>query len=428
MKIVRLLLYIIVISVGAHNASAVSVRLSGASGSKAVQLEPASNSGLNALFVVPDDLDISAEISAISPSAAWFSFDSRGAAYAEPYSYTGTLIADCGYIIEDAGKRYCFWITDYSSAPFTRGDLEIEESDCSTIVLSYTGSALPLTYRSITGRAFEIDREISLSYYTLEPDGYNLTFRQSLHTKNLAYVDRRIIIPAPLCATRFSLTGDRFFKTWEEKIEIDSDILSPKAIEAVVKVEQSQRDASNEQKITDTSFGGSAPVDMLLRAAVSDAAVFTEWQIASDPEFVNIILREPSTEWNYTFNESGSFYIRFMCADSSGDCEWFSDKYGVFIGESSLICPNAFSPGASEGVNDEWKVSYRSIVSFECHIFNRLGVKMAELSDPSQGWDGRYKGKPVKPGVYYYVIKALGADGKKYNLSGDINIVGTRSY
>ena len=32
-------------------------------------------------------------------------------------------------------------------------------------------------------------------------------------------------------------------------------------------------------------------------------------------------------------------------------------------------------------------------------------------------------GKLVPAGVYYYVIKATGADGKKYDLSGDINIV-----
>ena len=29
----------------------------------------------------------------------------------------------------------------------------------------------------------------------------------------------------------------------------------------------------------------------------------------------------------------------------------------------------------------------------------------------------------VKPGVYYYVLEALGSDGKKYKLSGDINII-----
>ncbi len=27
-------------------------------------------------------------------------------------------------------------------------------------------------------------------------------------------------------------------------------------------------------------------------------------------------------------------------------------------------------------------------------------------------------------GVYYYIIKATGSDGRQYNLSGDINIIG----
>lgn len=48
---------------------------------------------------------------------------------------------------------------------------------------------------------------------------------------------------------------------------------------------------------------------------------------------------------------------------------------------------------------------------------------MAEFHDPSQGWDGKQGGKLVPAGVYYYVIKAKGSDGKQYNLSGDINIV-----
>ena len=41
----------------------------------------------------------------------------------------------------------------------------------------------------------------------------------------------------------------------------------------------------------------------------------------------------------------------------------------------------------------------------------------------TKGWDGKYKGKYVKPGVYYYVIEAKGADGKEYKKKGDINIL-----
>ena len=45
----------------------------------------------------------------------------------------------------------------------------------------------------------------------------------------------------------------------------------------------------------------------------------------------------------------------------------------------------------------------------------------------SQVADGKIGGKFVPSGVYYYVIKARGADGKKYNLSGDINIINSRA-
>ncbi|WP_305257394.1 T9SS type B sorting domain-containing protein [uncultured Duncaniella sp.] len=95
------------------------------------------------------------------------------------------------------------------------------------------------------------------------------------------------------------------------------------------------------------------------------------------------------------------------------------------VGASSLKCPNAFSPNG-DGINDEWKVSYSGIVGFECSIFDRYGHKMISFSDPSQGWDGRHNGKNVPSGAYYYVIKARGADGKDYKLSGDINIVNYR--
>jgi gliding motility-associated-like protein len=124
-----------------------------------------------------------------------------------------------------------------------------------------------------------------------------------------------------------------------------------------------------------------------------------------------------------TFEDAGTFYWRFIGTNAAGTCTANSDVYTVTIGTSSLVCPNVFSPGSSEGVNDVWKVSYSSIISFKCWIFNRWGVQICELNDPSQGWDGKYKGKLVDSGVYYYVIEAKGSDGKKYKLNGDINII-----
>ena len=41
----------------------------------------------------------------------------------------------------------------------------------------------------------------------------------------------------------------------------------------------------------------------------------------------------------------------------------------------------------------------------------------------TQGWDGKYKGNPVKEGVYYVLVKAKGADGREYNIKKDINLL-----
>ena len=85
--------------------------------------------------------------------------------------------------------------------------------------------------------------------------------------------------------------------------------------------------------------------------------------------------------------------------------------------------PNAFSPKSTPGVNDLWKVSYKSLVSYQCNIFNRWGTQMFSSDNPADGWDGKYRGRFVPAGVYYYVIKARGADGVDYNRAGDINII-----
>lgn len=84
--------------------------------------------------------------------------------------------------------------------------------------------------------------------------------------------------------------------------------------------------------------------------------------------------------------------------------------------------PNAFSPNG-DGVNDEWKVAYRSLLEFNCWIFDRQGHQIYNLTSPDQGWDGKIGNKTVESGVFYYVIEAVGADGKKYKKSGDINVV-----
>lgn len=136
----------------------------------------------------------------------------------------------------------------------------------------------------------------------------------------------------------------------------------------------------------------------------------------------NITYRFNEQDLEYTFTEEGVTYVRYIGSNSDGSCETYGDTYTISIGASDLKIPNAFSPG-DDGINDIWKVAYRSLLDFRCWIFDRNGNQMYHYDKPEGGWDGKYKGKYVKPGVYYYVIQATGADGKKYKKSGDINII-----
>ena len=145
--------------------------------------------------------------------------------------------------------------------------------------------------------------------------------------------------------------------------------------------------------------------------------------MATDPEFENIILQYNQDEVDYVFDEWGTYYMRYRVANADGSCEAFGTTYTINISESALDCPNFFSPGTTEGVNDIWMVSYKSIIEFHCWIFNRWGTLIYEFTDPGGGWDGRYRGRLVDPGVYYYVITAKGSDGVPHNKRGDITIL-----
>ncbi len=400
---------------------------------------PAVSSGLDAVYVFAELNGVSASYrSASSNYVRWYRFSNLGGGYAEEITgirHEGNITVlpmiepDMGYIIEDGNTRHYYWIVDYSAHSLDLESISVdkEDSDCSTVALSFKGNAAPIYYYTINGQRQELSRGLELRYSTLEYVADNDTYTFVDRDTEVEHITGSVRVAAPLCNTDFTLSGDRFLKSWGIARSVTSGYYEAAAVEAHTTADQMVRDNDNEQSSGDvSSLGGSAPAEINFHAVATDAAIFREWQIASDPEFNFIEYRDNNFDMDYVFRNEGMFYVRFMASNAAGTCDWYSPSYEVSIGESDIKCPNAFSPGASEGVNDEWKVSYKSIIDFECHIFNRWGVQVCHFSDPSQGWDGKYNGKLVPAGVYYYIIKAHGADGKEYNLKGDINIINYR--
>lgn len=401
---------------------------------KVITEKPEASTGLNHIYVLNSLNGVQMVYTASTTSpVTWYKYSNMGGGYAEEvagvkqsgktYILNLTGSGDMGYIIEEGSNRYYCWVVDHSQHQLTLNSLGFApEQDCDMTELIFQGNAKRIVYYTINGQAKELNRDIKLTYNTLEYNEANETYDQIVVEKSFPYLNSAFRTNAPLCNTEFTLSGDKYLKAWGMEESITSDYFNTLAVEAKTMATQTIRENDNEQK-DETPLGGSAPCEIEFKAICTDAAIFQEWQMAADADFENITMRinEPIT--TYTFREHGTTYVRFVASNSAGSCNYYSDTYEVFVGESRLECPNAFSPGASEGVNDEWKVSYKSLISFECYIFNRWGVKVAEFTDPAQGWDGKYNGKYVPSGVYYYVIKAEGADGKKYKLNGDINII-----
>lgn len=402
-------------------------------GCPAVAVEPPRTSFIEMVYVVRNDGNLQAHYqTATTSDVHWQKVEAYGTIKDIPFSHNGndtwvTVGAeDAGYIVNDGSRFYYFWIVNYNNHELRLDALEPSaDGDCDRMALRLDGAAGKIEYLRPDRLPLILSRELTLEYSTMTYDSERMEYVPVSAVETLEYVDGTLRVTAPLSDTDFTLSGDRFLRAWGEEQSVTSPSVDAMAIAATTTATQTGREIDNEQKAEggDGVLGGSGPVEIAFRAAVTDAVIYKEWQFSFDPTFDVIDLRIQENDVVRDFSDYGTTYVRFVAGNNDGSCDFTGETYEVFIGESKLDCPNAFSPDATPGVNDEWKVSYKSITDFDCHIFNRWGQEIIRLTHPSQGWDGKYKGKFVPAGVYYYVIKARGTDGVEYKLSGDINII-----
>ncbi len=80
-----------------------------------------------------------------------------------------------------------------------------------------------------------------------------------------------------------------------------------------------------------------------------------------------------------------------------------SDTMHVLI-YPQIVIPNGFSPNA-DGKNDTWMIdNIQQFPDCTVEVFNRWGESLLYSKGYTQTWDGRYKGKELPVGTYYYII------------------------
>ena len=182
-----------------------------------------------------------------------------------------------------------------------------------------------------------------------------------------------------------------------------------------------------QQETTDAILDAEAPLEVTFSANPTNLAAGEtydyEWRLTKSGEQTPFLTRhEESTI--YEFRESGSFLVQLFVTPMGEQQSELIATITVSISNSLLEMPNAFSPNG-DGINDIYKAksNHRSIVEFHAYIFNRWGQKIYDWTDINGGWDGTWHGKQVKDGTYFVLVKARGADGRKYEIKRDVNIL-----
>ena len=198
----------------------------------------------------------------------------------------------------------------------------------------------------------------------------------------------------------------------------------------------SYTDSEGNEQTEVTSISDSAPLSVSFSSGTVNADGWIphyEWRIYRQGKRDNpyVVRYEEDTE--FSFYESGTHLVELWATFVNGkDTISYTNDYwtseatalSISIYESKLEFPNAFSPNG-DGINDVFKAKdgYKSITEFHATVFNRWGQNLYSWDNPSGGWDGKFNGKDVAQGVYFLLVKAKGADGRKFNIRKDINLL-----
>ncbi len=125
---------------------------------------------------------------------------------------------------------------------------------------------------------------------------------------------------------------------------------------------------------------------------------------------------------SHVYNNEGDYCITLVSTNNGG-CSDTAKYCIIVIGEGTIFIPNVFSPNG-DGNNDFFIVSSHNIKEITYEIYDRWGLNIASYNGITGGWNGETKnGKMATDGVYFYVLKATGLNGKTVQQEGFIHLL-----
>ncbi|TCO10448.1 gliding motility-associated C-terminal domain-containing protein [Natronoflexus pectinivorans] len=311
-------------------------------------------------------------------------------------------------------EEYRCWVFETEIA---NPEIVIDFQDCFSLELSATSESIPLTYYDpSTGNPGTVSIEKTYQW-SVNPSIEFTQFGASIEM-NAPVEDTQITVTIS-DVTGKSVSEYLDYHAIAVRAHYDWDVMRPRT---------SDDEKSNEMhRGEDTSIAeGSAPIEIRFEEKSSGPVSRWAWQIAGPSDTIAFRDRNPF----YVFQRAGEYkvyltvYNDHVFLEGISEC-WHRtpDPNTVNVMESLLEVPNTFTPN-DDGINDEFRVAFRSIRKFNMVIYNRWGRRVYSSSNPSEGWDGTIGGKRAAPGVYFYHIEAEGYNAnEKYKLSGPVHLI-----
>lgn len=316
-----------------------------------------------------------------------------------------------GYVVKVNGKiKATCWVIDYKQFLPVYTSFEPEKNQnnpCQEVKLLIDANVPIISYNSYNGIYHAIPREFNIKYQTKSWTGKD--WKQIDTLQSVILPTSQKTVPAPFCNTVYKLEGDQFATDLEiTPASISSTQYQTSAVicHLTTAVTSRTRDKNNEAEAPADKLpiNYSAPIDVqFLSNGNEPVAQYYNWTIYKGNE---LLINRKDKDHRYTFTDAGTYKVKVTASNSI--CS-YSDSISVIVSTSDIKAPNVFTPNG-DGYNDEFRVAYKSIISFQCWVYNRWGRQVYTWTDPTKGWDGKINGVDAKPGPYFYVIKAKGSD------------------
>ena len=145
-----------------------------------------------------------------------------------------------------------------------------------------------------------------------------------------------------------------------------------------------------------------------------------QWQPAIGLSNANISnpVANPNVTTTYylTFNYQGYYETIDSITVTVNNCDTILQK------PNELIISNAFTPN-NDGFNDVFHINGNNIAQIQAKVFNRWGQELYTWNDLTVGWNGKYKGKEVSAGTYFYVVTVVYEDGSVEEKKGAVELI-----